>query len=188
MVFRRRSRRNQGIDEIAAVVDVDAVPPSLRGPLTDALEARRQFDVIVQQTPPGSLRDRLSGLAPQIDAGVLAVWHVVQRMMRLEALIATLDPDRARDQLKTARRDPAVDAEHLEALAHRFGYVQQLLNSHEEARRQLPVIEARMASAVAAAAVFTLTAPTLEIEHLRHQLDEVVIELDALAQAAAELR
>jgi hypothetical protein len=67
---------------------------------------------------------------------------------------------------------------------------QRLLNSRDELRERLPVLEARLATAVARAAELALTSPaaaSTEIDDLAAELDRLVVELHSLSAAAAEL-
>jgi hypothetical protein len=187
-IFRRRSR-NQPVDPITATVDPSAVPDRYRAVVADALRARTQFAGLVSSTQPGPLHDRMTSLAGDVDAGVLAVWQVVQHATRIEDVVATLDPGRVTDELKQARRagaDPAT----VEALAERFASNQRLLNSLEESRQRLPVLEARLGTAVARAAELVLTSSlgaAPELDRVHDDLTRLTQELDALRLATHEL-
>jgi len=57
-------------------------------------------------------------------------------------------------------------------------------------RERLPVLEARLGTAVARAAELVLTSPaaaSTEIDDLAAELDRLVVELDSLSAATAEL-
>lgn len=108
-----------------------------------------------------------------------AVWEAVERSVRVETFV---DANRARDEPKAARRDPSIDPAHLAALTERFSTTQTLLNALEHARRELLIIEARLATA----AQLTLAGTASDVDALPTQLDAVV-DLDALAQATGEL-
>jgi hypothetical protein len=188
MVFRRR-RPVAPADPLAAV-DPALVSAAYRAPVEDALRARRQFAELVAGVASGPLRDRLDELGGRVDAGVLAVWGTATHAMELERVLATLDPERVTDQLKRARRDGA-DPAVVEPLAARFASVQRLLNALDEMRRGLPLLEARLGTAVARTAELTLTSPAASapaaLDALSAELDGVTLELHALTAATHEL-
>ena len=171
-------------------VDPALVPPTYRGPVQDALTARRQFDQLVAGVRPGPLQDRLQELSGRVDAGVRAVWGSARHALELERVLATLDPERVSAELKRARRDGAA-AEVVEPLAARFASVQRLLNTLDEVRQRLPVLEARLGTAVARTAELTLTssvaAAPAELDALAGELDALTVELHALGAATTDL-
>jgi hypothetical protein len=186
MVFRRRSSTPP--DPLAGV-DPAAVPPGYRAPVADALRARAQFGELVAGLRAGPLQDRMRELGGRVDAGVLAVWRTASQAAEIDRVAATLDPDRVTSELKQARRSGAA-ADVVEALQQRFASTQRLLNSRDELRERLPVLEARLGTAVARAAELALTSPAAaitEISGLEGELDRLVVELDALGAATTEL-
>ena len=186
MVFRRRSSTPP--DPLAAV-DPAAVPERYRAPVADALRVRAQFAQLVAGLRPGPLQDRLRELGGRVDAGVLAVWRTAAQAAEIDRVAVTLDPDRVTADLKQARRSGAAD-EVVAALQQRFVSTQRLLNSRDELRDRLPVLEARLGTAVARAAELALTSPAAaiaEVTGLEGELDRLVLELDALGAATAEL-
>jgi hypothetical protein len=184
MVFRRRPPP----DPLAAV-DPEALPSAYRGPVVDARRARAQFGEIVAGLSDGPLRTRLAELGDRVDAGVLAIWRTASQAATIERVAATLDPDRVTAELKQARRAGA-DASIVDVLQERFASIQRLLNARDELRDRLPVLEARLATAVARTAELTLVAPAVadaEVTRLTGEVDSLVLELDALYTATAEL-
>ena len=77
---------------------------------------------------------------------MLAVWRTTTQAIELERVVDTLGADRVADELKRAKRDGA-DAAVVDALAARFTSTQRLLNSMEDLREHLPVVEARLGTA-----------------------------------------
>jgi len=186
MVFRRRQPTPP--DPLAGV-DPAAVPPAYRAPVADARRARAQFDELVAGLREGPLRDRLGELGRRVDAGVLAVWRTATQAAEIDRVTSTLDPDRVTAELKQARRSGATD-DVVAALQERFASTQRLLNARDELRDRLPVLEARLGTAVARAAEIVLTSPAsagAEIAGLETDLERLVGELDALGAATTEL-
>lgn len=188
MVFRRR--RAAGVDDPLADVDPARVPPAYEAPVADALRARRQFAALVAGVRGGPLRDRLEELSARVDAGVLAVWGSAGQAARLEEVLTALDPERVAGELKRAKREGA-RPEVLEPLTARYASVQRLLNTLDDLRERLPLLEARLGTAVARTAELTLTssaaAAPAELDALEHELTELTTELQALTTANDEL-
>ena len=188
MVFRRRAKSSPP-EPIAGGIDPSAVAAAYRAPIADALRARAQFGQLVDTLRPGPLQERLREMTARVDAGVDAVWRSAQNATELERVVATLDPDRVADELKRARRSDA-DESVVAALAARFASTQRLLNALDESRSRLPILEARLGTAVAQAAELTLTPSgpaTDAIDSLERELSSLVTDLDALGAASREI-
>ena len=187
-IFRRRTPKAEP-DAVAAVVQPGAVPERYRGVVSDALRARSQFATLVAGARPGPLHDRLTGLAADVDAGVMAVWHVVQHAVQIEGVVSTLDAERATDELKRARRDGA-DQATVDALTERFAANQRLLNALDETRHRLPLLETRLGTAVARAAELVLTSSLASapgLDQIHDDLTRLTQDLEALRLASQEL-
>jgi len=185
VAFRRRRPAPSPID----VVDPAAVPAACRPAVERSLRSRAQFAELVATLRDGPLQDRMGALGAQLDAGVLAVWRTASQAGAIDRVTAALDPDRITAELKQARRAGAPD-EVVAALQERFASTQRLLNSRDELGDRLDVLEARLDTAVARAAELALTSSAsaaTEIDALERDLGTVVVELDALAAATAEL-
>lgn len=151
MAFRRRAPK-AAPDPVAAEVDPAAVPVAYRAPVTDALNARVQFRALVDAGADGPMRSRLEEMSARIDAGVMAVWQTVRQAVRLEGVVAALDPDRVAGAMKQAKRDEAsgvLDPGASDAVAARFASTQRLLNDLDDLRERLPLLEARLGTAMA---------------------------------------
>jgi len=185
MVFRRRRPPPSPLDAI----DPAAVPPACRAAVERSLRSRAQFAELVASLRDGPLQDRMVALGSQLDAGVLAVWRTASQAGAIDRVTAALDPERITAELKQARRAGADDAV-VAALQERFASTQRLLNSRDELGGRLDVLEARLDTAVARAAELALTSSASaapEIGALERDLGVVVVELDALAVATADL-
>lgn len=186
MVFRRRSSTPP--DPLAGV-EPAALPAVYRAVVADALRARTQFGDLVAGLRDGPLQQRMHELGARVDAGVLAVWRTATQAAEIDRVAATLDAERVTAELKEARRSGASD-ETVAALHERFASTQRLLNHRDELRDRLPVIQARLGTAVARAAELALTSPasaSTEIAGLEGDLERLVVELDALGAATTEL-
>ena len=184
-MFRRRRPPPSPLDAI----DPAAVPAACRPAVERAVRSRAQFAELVTTLRDGPLHDRMDALAGQLDAGVLAVGAPPSQAGAIDRVTTALEPERITAELKHARRDGAPD-EVVAALQERFASTQRLLNSRDELRVRLDVLEARLDTAVARAAELALTSSAsaaTEIADLERDLGAVVLELDALAAATAEL-
>jgi hypothetical protein len=177
-------RRRRAPEDPLAHIDPALVSARFATPVADALEARRRYAEVVAGAAPGPVRDRLAEAGARLDAGVASLWDVAQRATQVERTLATLDPDRATDDYKRAKRDGA-DPQLEQVLAQRFASVQRLLNTLDDTDDRLRLLDARLGAAVASAAEVALgiTAPDL----VGTELDGVVTELDSLRIALVEL-
>lgn len=179
-----RKRREVTTDPLAHV-DPAAVPRRYAGHVAAALDARRRWQQLGATMREGAVQARLLDFGTQVDAGVLAVWDTVQRMVEIERVVDTLDLDRVTAELKRVRRDPAADPAMVEALNARFVSVQRIMNSVDDADAKLRLLDARLGAAVARAAELALV-PGAD-SSAGDELGAVVVELGALRSALDEL-
>jgi hypothetical protein len=181
----RRNRKSAPVDRHPGL-DLTGVGDGYRAPVERALRSREQFRQLEQTVQPGPLRERLAELGRRVDAGVTAVVETARRATQLEQVVAGLDAERVTAELKQARRSGAC-AEIVDALGARFVSIQRLMNALDTLRERLPVLESRLATAVAHAAELALTSTAPAVDRLEGELSAVVIELEALSRATAEL-
>lgn len=165
------------------------LPDSCRPPVERALRARRQFTELVATLRDGPLQDRLRALGASLDAGVLAVWRVATQIATVDRVTASLDPERITAELKQARRNDA-PADVVATLQARFASTQRVLNGRDELHVRLEILEAQLDTAIARSAELALTSGAAglgEVDALEQDLAAVVVQLDALAAASAEL-
>lgn len=193
-------RRRREPDPLAHVRPEQA-PPRWRPAVTRALEHRRRFHELRDLIGAGPLRDRVDALAGRVDAGVLAVWDLVQRGVVAERVLHTIDPNVAMDALKEARRrladaearggDTAAIAEEVEMLAGRHGAAQRVWNEVEDLGGRLDALDARLGVVVAHAAELAAGsgsgAVDLAIDRAVGDLDAAIDSLAATRAALAEL-
>jgi hypothetical protein len=171
-----------------AHVSADAAPARFRSAVADAVEARRRFADVAAGLRPGPVQDRLAALGEQVDAGVLAVWDTVVRAGEVERVASGLDAERATDDYKRAKRDPAADPALVEALRERFASVQRLLNAVDDVDDRLRLLDARLGAAVARAAEVALVATdSSAADAVSSELGAVVDELGALRDSLGAL-
>jgi hypothetical protein len=161
-----------------AAVDPARAPRRFAAAVSDTLAARQRYRELVDGLRPGPVRDRLTALGAQLDAGVLTVWDTVQRADEVERILATLDPERVTEEYKRAKRSGA-DPELLAATEARFGSVQRLLNVLDDTDEKLRLLDARLGGVVARAAEVALAAGA-GADELDAELGAVVSDLGAL--------
>jgi hypothetical protein len=178
-------RRRKLPPDPLAHIDLATAPARYAPVMTDVVAARRRYLDLVGGLSPGPVRDRLSLLGAQVDAGVVTIWETVQRAVEMERVLATLDPDRVTREYKQAKRSDA-RPELVAALEQRFSSVQRLLNSLEELDSRLGLLEARLGGLVARAAEVALAAGQ-GIDDLDRELADLVSELGSVRDGLHEV-
>lgn len=176
-----------------ADIDPAAVAPSRRGAVANALESRAHYLAIVERTPPGPVRDRLAGIASDVEAVVRAVYEAARHTDAREATLRDLDPDRITARLKDVRRDlqRAVDdgrpadelARMAESLDRQLGSVHAVWDAVDRAATELRHAQLRLGEIVALAGAVAVSLP----EPGRDDLADVRDDLVALRAALEEL-
>lgn len=175
------------------------MPPRWRRPVEVALEHRRRYTELRDLVAAGPLRDRIGSLGDRVDAGVLAVWDLVQRGIVAERVLATIEPDAAMDRVKQARRrladarrlghDTAALEREVELLAGRHASAQRVWNEVEDLGGRLDALDARLGAVVAHAAELAagsaVGATALDVALA--DLDSAIDSLAATRAALAEL-
>jgi hypothetical protein len=89
-----RKRREAAVADPLAHVDPGTVPRGHAAHVASALESRRRWQQVAGSMREGAVQSRLVELGAQVDAGVLAVWDTVQRMVaagdELDAVVLEL--------------------------------------------------------------------------------------------------
>ena len=132
----------------------DAAPARWQAAVARALEHRRRFAEMRSLSPAGPSRERLDALSRRVDAGVLAVWDLVQRAAVAERVLETIDPAAAMDRLKDARRrladaegrgeDTTALAQEVELHAGRHAAAQRVWNEVEDLGTRLDALDLRL--------------------------------------------
>lgn len=153
------------------------------------MRTRDDFDRLTAGMQHGPLRDHLRVVAQRLDAVVVAVCRTARQIAEIDRVTANLDADRITAEVKQARRDNAPN-EIVDALQARFAAIQRLLNDRDERLARLELLTVQLDTVVARAGEITLTADPSsgpQITTVETDLAEVVVGLDALAAAMAEL-
>lgn len=178
-------RKRKAPPDPLAHIDPWSAPPRFRPCVSDALDARRRYQELLDGLRAGAVHERLAGMLPQLEACVGTIWDTVQRAAELERVLATLDPERVTEDFKRARRSGA-DEQMVEALRERFASVQRLINTLDDLDERLRLLEARLGGLVARAAEVALAAGE-GADDLDRDLQALGMELGTLQDGLRDL-
>lgn len=157
----------------------------------------RRFRETVEQAGDGPLRESLRTIATQLDRGVEEAWAIAQRGDEIDKTIRRLDPTRLRSQLETSERraiaEPAVDASagshataEVESIRRQLETAERLRQRSADTASSLRLTQTRLDELVARATEVTIGDE--DTESYRDEVDELVVRLEALHAAVAEIR
>jgi chromosome segregation ATPase len=162
--------------------------------VSDALDARRQFDEAVRRAKTGPLRDRLSEIADRVATGVGESWRIACAGQALTDARGHIDAGDITRQLTELGLPPGAEPAEGSPLA---GTVQALEAQRDTARRmdgvitetrdQLRLLDARLDEAVTRAIELSVRAQgTEDLGSLSQDVDTLVGEMESLRQALDE--
>ncbi|MCB0976003.1 MAG: hypothetical protein KDB02_00970 [Acidimicrobiales bacterium] len=192
-MFRRRRADEE--TKIAQFVNLDAevdwatIPRRLRSYVDEALESLDRWRRLVARQPEGPLRERLDGWTRRLDGAVHQLVGTAVRVGEIEQILSALDPERAAEEYKAAKRkesEGTVPPE-MAALEARFLSVQRMMNAVGDAEERLRVLDARIGAVVAQGAELTVVGNDEAAERMDTDLDGLVGDLESLRAALGEL-
>jgi len=155
-----------------------------------AQRSRRQLTETVRATSAGPLRDRLQSILERLDGGLQEGWLIAKRGHDVDGIVRGLDPTRLRSRLDTLRVQ-AGDAP-TENVAAAIASVESQLASADRLKAlsastadRLRLTQARLDELVSRAAEVSIGAG--DTDHFAHDVDDLVLELEAMHLAVAEL-
>ncbi len=176
---------------VVASIDPFTISEPWRQFVQAAQRSRRQLHETVRNTAPGPLRDRLQDIADRLDNGLQESWAIARRGDEIDAIIRGLDPTRLRSRLATLQRQEQ-SGEATENLTAAIGSVENQLASADRLKAlsaatadRLRLTQARMDELVSRAAEVSVGAS--DTGSFAHDVDELVLELEAMHQAVQEL-
>lgn len=156
-----------------------------------AQSAQRKLRATVDGVAPGPLRDQLDSIAEQLGRGLEDAWRIAKRGDEIDDAVRMLDPTALRSKLTTleqraaAAPSPDIDA----AVAS----VRSQLESADRLKRQsadtasgLRLTQTKLDELVARASEVRVGAA--DTDTYAHDVDDVVLQLEALRQAIEETR
>jgi hypothetical protein len=160
----------------------------------EALQAQRRFDDAVRKADAGPLRDRLREIGVRIDAGVRACWRVAQRGQAIEEGLQSLDVEATKRDLVDVERDQRSSPDDArlqqtrESLRAQLHAAQRMIDSVEDARTQLRLMDARLDEAVTRAVELALrSAPETDVSGLGSDVESLVTDMETLRSALDEV-
>ena len=155
-----------------------------------AQRSRRQLRDTVAESHDGPLRDRLQDIADRLDRGLLEGWQIAKRGNEIDGIVRRLDPTRLRSRLATLQTQAT--GEPTDNLTAAIASVEGQLASAERLKAlsadtadHLRLAQARLDELVSRAAEVSVGASDTGV--FGHQVDELVLELEAMHQAVQEL-
>ncbi|MDQ3468962.1 MAG: hypothetical protein M3487_04215 [Actinomycetota bacterium] len=144
----------------------------------------------MRATSAGPLRDRLQGILDRLDGGLQEGWRIAKRGNEIDGMVRGLDPTRLRSRLDTLERQAATAP--TESTSAAIAAVESQLASADRLKAlsastadRLRLSQARLDELVSRAAEVSIGAG--DTEHFAHDVDDLVLELEAMHLAVAEL-
>lgn len=169
-----------------AQIDAFAVGEPWRHFVQGAQRAARQVGESVSTASPGPLRDRLTDIVDKLDHGLEETWRIARRGDELDAAVRRLDPTGLRSKLDTLRsREPSPEVTAaIESVEAQLETVDRLRDRSERTADRLRLTRTRLDELAARATEVSVGVD--ELAGYEHDVDDLVIELEALRQAVEE--
>lgn len=137
----------------------------------------------------GPLKDRMESIASRLDDGLQETWQIARRGDEIDDAIRRLDPTTLRSKLATledrAQGDPTPDIDSaMESLRNQLESVARLELESKKTADRLRLTQTRLDELVSRAAEVAVGAG--DTDAYEHDVDDLVIELEALRQAVDE--
>jgi hypothetical protein len=149
----------------------------------------RKLRETVARTSDGPLKETLQGIADQLEHGIGEAWLVARRGDEIDDAVRRLDPTALRSKLTTAEQRaasaPSPEAEAAVAsLRRQLESADRLKQQSEETAATLRLTQTQLDELVARASEVQVGA--VDTDAYRRDVDDLVIQLEALHQAVAE--
>jgi hypothetical protein len=179
--------RSLGGSSRAPSVDAFAVGEPWRQFVQRALRSERELTRIVEGTPDGPLRERLTAIAGRLATGVQETWGIARRGDAVDDAVRRLDPVGLRSRLEhvsgSAEAGP-LENPAIEAVRRQLDSVDRLQQQSSRTANRLQLSQLRVEELVARAA--EVSVGSADTEAYAHDVDDLVIELEALRLAIDE--
>lgn len=191
---------------VVAVLLAFTVLRSMRGPSTTKIdpfgvsEPWRQFvsgaqragtklHVTVDAADDGPLKTRMLAIAERFDTGLQETWQIAKRGDRIDEAVRRLDPTalRSKHESLVARREstPSADLDAaVTSLENQLASTDRLKAESARTADTLRLAQTRLDELVSRAAEVSIGAG--DTDRYEHDVDDLVIELEALRQAVEE--
>ena len=159
--------------------------------MRDAQGSGRKLRSTIDGMSDGALRDSLRAIAEQLDRGLDEAWEIAKRGDEIDDIVRNLDPTRLRSRLGALQAQaatspgPESDAA-IASLEKQLATADRLKAQSGQTAATLRNTQIQLDEVVARAS--EVRAGTAETESYAHAVDELVVQLEALHQAVAEIR
>jgi hypothetical protein len=153
--------------------------------------AARRLQTTIAGVADGPLKARLQSIAGEIDGAIRQGWEIARRGDEIDDAVRALDPTSLRSKLATleARQAGDASADTEAAIASVRGQIDTAERLKQQSRQtadQLRLTQTQIDELVARASEVKLGAS--DTDRYAHDVDEVVLQLEALRQAIEETR
>lgn len=178
----RQSARTTAIDPFA-------IGEPWRQFVSGAQRAGTKLHRIVDDSPAGPLKDRMISITERFDDGLAETWQIARRGDQIDDLIRRLDPTRLQSTLESLNRrrsaNPSDEVdEAVESVERQIESTERLRTQSSRTADRLRLTRSRLDELVSRAAEVSLGAG--DSDRYEHDVDDLVIELEALRQAVDE--
>jgi hypothetical protein len=169
-------------------IDPFALSEPWRRFVQHAQRARAALHDTLRGAADGPLKDRLVDVAERLDGAIEESWSIAKRGDEIDEAINRIDPVRLRsqlDMLRAAGDDPGDStAAAVESVESQLASADRLKVLSARTAERLRLTQTRLDELVARAA--EVSVGRTDSEAYEHDVDNLVIELEALRQAVAE--
>lgn len=165
-------------------VDPFAISEPWRQFVKSAQRAQANLDRTLAGVRPGPLRDRLGGIAERLRGAVEESWRIAQRGDEIDDAVNRIDPVRLRSNLQALQGQTGDVAAAVASVESQLAAADRLKALSATTADRLRLTQARLDELVARAA--EVSVGTEDSDTYAHDVDNLVIELEALRQAVAE--
>jgi len=175
----------------APIIDPFTLSEPWRQLVQGAQAASRRLRTTVDGVADGPLRQQLGAIAEQLDTGVQQAWHVAKRGDEIDDAIRTLDPPTLQSKLATlaqlaaATPSPEADAA-VASVRSQIESADRLKQQSADTVARLRLTQTRLDELVARANEVRIGAA--DTDTYAHDVDDIVLQLEALRQAVEETR
>jgi hypothetical protein len=159
--------------------------------MQSAQSSGRKLRATVDSTSSGPLRDTLQSIVDQLQRGLGEAWAVAQRGDAIDDEVRRIDPTSLRSKLETLRRraeaNPSDEAQlAIRSVERQLESADRLKQQSEQTAASLRLSQTQLDELVARAS--EVRVGTFDTDSYAKDVDDLVIELEALHQAVAETR
>jgi hypothetical protein len=167
-----------------AKIDPFALSEPWRQFVQSTQRSRTNLERTLATVPAGPLRDRLTGIGERLERAVDETWRIARRGDEIDDAVRRIDPVRLRANLQALRGQGGDVGAATASVESQLATADRLKALSASTADQLRVTQARLDELVTRTAEVGVGAQ--DTESYSHDVDDLVVELEALRQAVAE--